>query len=39
MGRFALYSSPFWAIGLVAESLVTASVLSYLARVRPELLP
>ncbi|MGH7725202.1 MAG: energy-coupling factor ABC transporter permease [Candidatus Eiseniibacteriota bacterium] len=38
-GRFALFSSPFWLLGLVAESLVTASVISFLARVRPELLP
>ncbi len=37
--RFALYSSPFWAIGLAAEAIVTASVLAFLARVRPELLP
>jgi cobalt/nickel transport system permease protein len=39
VGRFALYSSPFWAIGLVAEAVVTSSVLAFLARVRPELLP
>jgi cobalt/nickel transport system permease protein len=38
-GRFVLFSSPFWLIGIVAEALVTSSVLSYLARVRPELLP
>lgn len=36
-GRFALFSSPFWLFGLVAEALVTASVISFLARVRPEL--
>ncbi len=38
-GRFVLLSSPFWAIAIAAEALVTSSVLSYLARVRPELLP
>lgn len=38
-GRFVLLSSPFWVIAIVAEALVTSSVLSYLARVRPELLP
>jgi cobalt/nickel transport system permease protein len=39
VGRFALYSSPFWALGLVAEAIVASSVLAFLARVRPELLP
>jgi len=39
VGKFALISSPFWALGLVAESIVAASVLAFLARVRPELLP
>jgi cobalt/nickel transport system permease protein len=38
-GRFVLFSSPFWVIAIVAEALVTSSVLSFLARVRPELLP
>lgn len=38
-GRFVLFSSPFWLIAIVAEALVTSSVLSFLARVRPELLP
>jgi cobalt/nickel transport system permease protein len=38
-GRFVLLSSPFWVIAIAAEALVTSSVLSFLARVRPELLP
>ena len=38
-GRFVLFSSPFWILATVAEALVTSSVLSFLARVRPELLP
>lgn len=38
-GRFALLSSPFWIFGLIAESLVTGSVVAFLSRVRPELLP
>ena len=38
-GRFVLLSFPFWAIAIAAEALVTSSVLSFLARVRPELLP
>ena len=38
-GRFVLFSSPFWVLATVAEALVTSSVLSFLARVRPELLP
>jgi cobalt/nickel transport system permease protein len=38
-GRFVLYSSPFWVLAIAAEALVTSSVLSFLARVRPELLP
>lgn len=37
--RFVLFSSPFWALGVVAEAIVTASVLTFLARVRPELVP
>jgi cobalt/nickel transport system permease protein len=37
--RFVLLSSPFWAIAIAAEALVTSSVLSFIARVRPELLP
>jgi ABC-type Co2+ transport system permease subunit len=37
--RFVLYSSPFWALGVAAEAVVTASVLTFLARVRPELVP
>jgi cobalt/nickel transport system permease protein len=38
-GRFVLLSSPFWVLATIAEALVTSSVLSFLARVRPELLP
>jgi len=38
-GRFVLFSSPFWILATVAEALVTSSVLSFLSRVRPELLP
>ena len=38
-GRFVLFSSPFWILATVAEALVTSSVLTFLARVRPELLP
>ena len=38
-GRFVAFASPFWALGLAAEALVSASVVSFLARVRPELLP
>jgi cobalt/nickel transport system permease protein len=38
-GRFVLLSSPFWVLAIAAEALVTSSVLSFLARVRPELLP
>lgn len=38
-GRFVGLSSPFWVLAIAAEALVTSSVLSFLARVRPELLP
>lgn len=38
-GRFVALSSPFWILAIAAEALVTSSVLSFLARVRPELLP
>ncbi len=38
-GRFVALASPFWALGLAAEAVVSASVVGFLARVRPELLP
>jgi cobalt/nickel transport system permease protein len=38
-GRFVALASPFWALGLVVEAVVGASVVGFLARVRPELLP
>jgi cobalt/nickel transport system permease protein len=38
-GRFAALSAPLWIVGVVAESAVTASVISFLERVRGELLP
>ena len=37
--RFAALSAPLWIVGVVAESLVCASVISFLERVRGELLP
>jgi cobalt/nickel transport system permease protein len=37
--RFVALASPFWALGLAAEGVVSASVVGFLARVRPELLP
>jgi cobalt/nickel transport system permease protein len=37
--RFVAFASPFWAIGLAVEAIVSASVIGFLARVRPELLP
>ena len=37
--RFVALASPFWALGLVAEAAVSASVVAFLARARPELLP
>lgn len=37
--RFVALASPFWALGLAAEAVVSASVVGFLARVRPELLP
>jgi cobalt/nickel transport system permease protein len=37
--RFVAFASPFWALGLIAESVVSASVIGFLSRVRPELLP
>lgn len=38
-GRFVAFASPFWVVGLVVEAMVAASVVSFLSRVRPELLP
>jgi len=38
-GRFLAFASPFWLLGLAAEAIVAASVVGFLARVRPELLP
>ncbi len=37
--RFVAFASPFWALGLAAEAVVSASVVGFLSRVRPELLP
>ena len=37
--RFVAFASPFWALGLAVEAIVSASVIGFLARVRPELLP
>lgn len=37
--RFVALASPFWVLGLVAEAMVSASVVGFLSRVRPELLP
>ena len=36
---FVLLSIPFWVMGAAAEALVTASLISFLARVEPGLLP
>jgi cobalt/nickel transport system permease protein len=38
-GRFVALASPFWILGLVAEAVVSASVVGFLSRARPELLP
>lgn len=38
-GRFVAFASPFWVLGLAAEAVVSASVVGFLSRVRPELLP
>lgn len=38
-GRFVAFASPFWLLGLAAEAVVSFSVVSFLSRVRPELLP
>jgi hypothetical protein len=38
LGRLALLSSPFWLLGMVTESLVSAGVVSFLATVSPGLL-
>ena len=37
--RFVAMASPFWVLGLAVEAIVSASVIGFLARVRPELLP
>ena len=37
--RFVALASPFWILGLAVEAIVSASVIGFLARVRPELLP
>ncbi len=37
--RFVAFASPFWALGFAVEAIVSASVIGFLARVRPELLP
>ncbi len=37
--RFLAFASPFWVLGLAVEAIVSASVIGFLARVRPELLP
>ncbi len=37
--RFVAFASPFWALGLAVEAIVSASVIGFLARARPELLP
>ena len=37
--RFIALSAPFWTLGLAVEAVVSASVIGFIARVRPELLP
>jgi hypothetical protein len=37
--RFAALSAPLWIVGVVVEAAVCASVVSFLGRVRGELLP
>jgi len=37
--RFFALASPFWALGLAAEAVVSALAVGFVSRVRPELLP
>lgn len=38
LGRFALLSLPFWLVGIAAEALVSAGIVTFLAKVSPGLL-